>query len=512
MVIELQNIIDAPTDQYVPLAYFSNPYTGVSPYIESMFPQFVAEDHERFITFMRAYYDWMESNNNVLNDAKRLTEYQDIDDTREPYLERFFREFLINFPRNVNVNKATLLKNIKDFYRARGSEKSFELFFRVIYNLSVEFYYPKDDILKVSDGKWIQKKALRVFAVTGNPLNLKSFRIRGVRSNSTAYVEEVFSVSAGTLSGYELILNVSSITGEFIPEELVRLEDSSITARISATPQTIEIVQPGSGYSVGEKFSIESVGSGAVLEVESITDTGGVQTLKTINYGLGYNSALPLNNFQLGANGAYINIAYSALIEYDGYYLNEDGQISTLKYLHDGNYYQNFSYVTFVDESLNQYKDLLETILHPAGFKLFGGLRTQKLVDAKVHLSTINHSEIELDTVSVSVASASLAGSEFKIIDAPISNPLGPTNYSVYRDRFRYKPVSKYNANEEISGVTNYFGVVGDLSQQEAISPISSFDDMNLTPKDLDANLTAKTNRLPDAVVLTEVLNPPYVP
>lgn len=514
MLIQLEAIIEAPLQDYLAFVFVSNPLAGVSPFVENMFPLFVREDHERFITFMKTYYEWMESQNNVLNDAKKLRDYQDIDYTKEPYVERFFREFLTNFPRNAPVDKQILLKNIKDFYRSRGTERSYEMFFRVLYNINAEFYYPRQDILKVSDGKWIQKKSLRVFASTGDAYELRSKKIKGVKSNSSAYVENVFVVSEGIFSGFELVLNRSSITGDFLPEELVTTEDGLITARISAIPNTITITNPGQNYVVGETFNVDVVGSGAVVEVESVdSTTGAITSIKIQDYGIGYQKSLPLINFSLEKQGspefATISIDFGALAVHEGYYLNEDGQISTLKYLHDGNFYQAFSYVVFVDASLNEYRELLERILHPAGFKLFGGFRTQKLVDAKVHLakgsvrSFINITSSGATALNAGVKLAQ-SSSSISLINAPSSQALGPTNYSIHINRFRYKPVSKYNANEEILAIPNYFGVYSDLAQQKAITPISSFDALGFKMSDVDAARRKGTKILPDAVVITE--------
>jgi F0F1-type ATP synthase membrane subunit b/b' len=68
---------------------------------------------------------------------------------------------------------------------------------------------------------------------------------------------------------------------------------------------------------------------------------------------------------------AIIEIELGAVAKYPGYYLNADGFISDEMYIHDGNYYQAFSYVIKVEEELKAYADIVRALVHPAGMKLF---------------------------------------------------------------------------------------------------------------------------------------------
>ena len=68
---------------------------------------------------------------------------------------------------------------------------------------------------------------------------------------------------------------------------------------------------------------------------------------------------------------AIIEIELGAVAKYPGYYLNADGFISDQMYIHDGSYYQAFSYVIKVEEELRAYADIVRALVHPSGTKLF---------------------------------------------------------------------------------------------------------------------------------------------
>jgi hypothetical protein len=66
---------------------------------------------------------------------------------------------------------------------------------------------------------------------------------------------------------------------------------------------------------------------------------------------------------------AIIEINLGAVAKYPGYYLKADGFISDEMYIHDGKYYQAFSYVIQVEEELRKYAEIVKSLLHPAGMR-----------------------------------------------------------------------------------------------------------------------------------------------
>lgn len=523
-VISLNSSITSNLNVLYPSVFNTEEFPGIDNFVQSHFPEFVTEDHPRFLAFMKSYYQWMESKGNVLHDSRRIPFYQDIDTSIDAFVEQFFREFLTNIPRYVLADKALLLKNIKQFYRARGTEKSYKLFFRMLYNTEVQFYYPRVDVLKPSDGKWVQDKTLRVFILAGAGAKLKSLKIRGKTKNSSAFVERVFSIREGATAGFELVLNRSSITGPFLPEEIIEAEyeedgvKSTILARISPVPVKAFVSVPGRGYSAGQTFVIDqqNSGSGAEIKIDKVDEFGAIEKISIKKYGLGYKVSRPLNNIVLENNSveefAVVNFELGALINYPGYYMNEDGHLSTTKYIHDGEYYQQFSYVVYVNETISRYRNALKSLIHPLGYKLFGGFRSEELLKAKLNVSEFPKKSRQLvrkmhsQIVNAKAKMHMSMNIKHDINRASTSRPLGPTASSLYRDRFRYKPVGRpnYDANTELPGTPNYFGPSNDLANQKAITPISVFGtDKQLTPYQIDNNLFQKTNLLPDAVVIS---------
>jgi hypothetical protein len=123
----------------------------------------VRVDHPTLVAFLSAYYEWLglKRNDGKVLSPMAMHDIPDIDTTLDQFVEEFRTQYLLNFPESLAISKTTnqpvdprrLMKNIKQFYLAKGTEKSYEFLFRILYDTSVEFYYPKTDILRSSSGR-----------------------------------------------------------------------------------------------------------------------------------------------------------------------------------------------------------------------------------------------------------------------------------------------------------------------------------------------------------------------
>ena len=165
----------------------------ISNFVETQFPQFYLTEGPNFVLFVKAYYEWLESEGQAISEARSLYDYRDIDNTLTSFLEHFQKKYLYGIPFNVIINKRFLLKHILDVYRSKGSINCYKLLFRLIYNQDVEIYLPGVDILKPSDGTWVEPKYLEV-TNTGNLQDFVGKTIIGssgsIRATCEGYVIE----------------------------------------------------------------------------------------------------------------------------------------------------------------------------------------------------------------------------------------------------------------------------------------------------------------------------------
>ena len=129
--------------------------------VRQQLPEFIRSDYDTFATFIEAYYEFLDQSNNAIGAAKSLPTNLDIDTTTTTFMEYFVTQYLPLFPPDRLSSPATMIAHAKEFYRAKGTPKAFKLLFRLLFGQNAEIFFPKDNILRASDGEWIREKSLR---------------------------------------------------------------------------------------------------------------------------------------------------------------------------------------------------------------------------------------------------------------------------------------------------------------------------------------------------------------
>ena len=208
---------------------------------------------------------------NPVNNIQDLLNFRDPDKAISNFLTKFRNEFLNTLPEvlDTNVDKRKLIKNIKSVYRAKGTQRGHEVFFRFLFNLDSETIYPREQMLRVSDGQFDTKKILRAIGTVGDTSDLIGRTITGQTSGATAAVENVFKFQIAQNEVSEFILNDDTISGgPFVTGEEIRgtesdENDTFIKATTTGIPNVISITNDGNLLSSGDSITFSGAGNGA---------------------------------------------------------------------------------------------------------------------------------------------------------------------------------------------------------------------------------------------------------
>ena len=219
---------------------------------------------------------------NPVNNIQELLNFRDPDKVISNFLTKFRNEFLNTLPENLatDVDKRNLIKNVKSLYRAKGTNRGHELFFRLLFDLESETIYPRENMLRASDGQWDTQLIMRAIQssaqlLTGNTANLIGRTITGETSGATAIIENVFKFQIGINEVTEFILNEDTITGTFQTSEIIRGtstddDDIFIKATVTGIPNSTTLTNDGTLYTEGETVTLTGGGTGAIINVDSI--------------------------------------------------------------------------------------------------------------------------------------------------------------------------------------------------------------------------------------------------
>ena len=230
---------------------------------------------------------------NPVQNIQQLLEYADVDNTVYSFLDKFRDSFMEAMPNTVadGLSKRKLIKNIKDMYSAKGTEKGHKLFFRILFDEEATISYPRDNLLRPSDGKWTTDKVIRIVETgTSDFNNAVGETITGGTSGATAIIATVIKFREGATQIAELNLDANSVVGTFQAGETGTTIDTSLDLEISGEIKSIVVegtVSTGGAYyntadpvivSGGDgnnaaTASIESAGAGSIDEI--LIESGG---------------------------------------------------------------------------------------------------------------------------------------------------------------------------------------------------------------------------------------------
>ena len=246
----------------------------VSLLINKQVPEFVREEYPVFISFLEAYYEFLENKqgtqkNDLITKSKELKYISDVDSSIEEFEEQFLNSYATFLPKETTIDKALLIKNVLPLYLSKGSEKSFKLLFRMLFGGELEINYPKNNVFRASDGRWEVENAVKVSTeiysnYTGNGTN-KTFYILGKLgfSEVSVYVNNVLQTTGYGIrkESQKLVFNTAPANNAIIKVGYAETLDKAIFAN-----RRITGVESGATATV-EKVSKNVVNNKTVLEL-----------------------------------------------------------------------------------------------------------------------------------------------------------------------------------------------------------------------------------------------------
>jgi len=264
----------------------------LSRIVANQLPEFIREDYPTFVAFLEAYYEYLEQ-----NDAD-VYELRDIDKTLDRFITYFKNEVSPNSVAAPLTDQRFLLSNIKDAHLAKGSEASYKLLFRLMYNKNVTVQYPGQQILRASDGKWNQDVSIFARVNAGDPNDIVGRLVDVITPN------RVIRVLVDRRQDVEIevdrFVQISPDTYEFYIDRRFfgdvsigdRLRYGGIfDATIVATTARLTVLQRGKNFKPGQLYPIKNGnGAGTIMKVKSVDSAGGISAAEFVKYGIGYDT------------------------------------------------------------------------------------------------------------------------------------------------------------------------------------------------------------------------------
>jgi hypothetical protein len=222
--------------------------------------------------------------------SRQLARLKDLDTTTDNFLVHFKEKYLKNIQFDTFTTKRTLIKAAQDLYSSKGTERSIDLLFKLVFGTSAETYYPGQDVLKPSSGRWTR---IIYVEVTKSPVTktLVGKQINGTISGATAFCEYVITRNVKGKIFDQLIL--SNIVGTFVTGDLI-VDSTGVVAsapKVIGSLTNVDITSGGAGFEIGEEVRLTSNrGVEAAAIVSAIQTETGLVSFELLDGGWGFSS------------------------------------------------------------------------------------------------------------------------------------------------------------------------------------------------------------------------------
>ena len=242
-------------------------------------PDFIKSDYSLFSSFIEAYYEWLETQNNGTNSsysdlytavgnpafiAENPQILIDIDATLDQFIDFFSNTIIPVSIEALQTDPRFLLKKARELYLAKGTSKSFKLFFKLFYSEDIEVFETGDAVLRASDGKYFSFPTAYVY-VTDFAERTGDFDF------IFAEMQTVVGDTVGTLLGAEVvdktennesILRIKLATDTDLEKgkEYYLVDNTGIKLEVTTmvTITNVNIVNSGTLYSENDQIIFNS--------------------------------------------------------------------------------------------------------------------------------------------------------------------------------------------------------------------------------------------------------------
>lgn len=121
--------------------------------VKEVLPEYFVAEYPNFITFLEAYYDNLDSDENFGDLIKDLYTIRDVEDNTLSQLDLMFKELALGISHTQFTTPREVIRNFAEFFRVKGTKYSTQGFFRAFFGEDVEIEYPKENLFIVGESE-----------------------------------------------------------------------------------------------------------------------------------------------------------------------------------------------------------------------------------------------------------------------------------------------------------------------------------------------------------------------
>ena len=290
----------------------------VDTLIDTFVPSHIRENYPALVRFIRAYLDFLETQNQSAYFQNTLPEQRFIETQQEQFLKGIEKEIGLFVPRRYEADPKLFYNKISELWRSRGSPESIKTFFRIFFDEPVEISYPNEQILIPSNSVWFQESFITIRLQGGITVSTDEIEVYQLFKGEETFID--------TLRFEEILPGLIRVYSERIPFENVNVGDEYVIrnkntsdfisiAEVVLSPNDVSVIVKGNSWRPGQIIRFPGTISDTLIRVDSIDNDGGINNLSIVEYGYEHSSSptLIVSPFPVRPTGTGFNITEQPL-------------------------------------------------------------------------------------------------------------------------------------------------------------------------------------------------------
>jgi hypothetical protein len=227
---------------------------------------------------------------NFLYYSRNLPGIRDLDRTNSRFYVYFKEKYLKNIQFDAKSSEKLLIKAAHELYSSKGTERSIDLLFKLVFGEPAKVFYPGEYVIQLSAGTW-NKPTYIELSRSPRSLSFLNKTIFGVLSGAEAFCNSIITRNVkGKLVD---VMYIDNVKGNFITGEPIVDEDKSVQGapEVVGSLTKIDITSGGEGFEIGEEVLLSSSrGIGAKAIVSATEAETGIVRFTLVDGGWGYSN------------------------------------------------------------------------------------------------------------------------------------------------------------------------------------------------------------------------------
>lgn len=256
--------------------------------IDSLLPDHVVANYPRLVDFLKIFFNYLETQNKSSYYQNTLYLQRDIREQDPEFFEYITRELGRLSSGKFEINSKILYDQVVKIWQSKGTEESLIFLLKAIYGAddNTKVTYPRDFILRASDGIWNQERFITVEVILGTlPENVESIILVSGNIQQEVEISRLEIIDSQTTKFYfNTTVSVNTVVGQLV--NILNDSDEIVyKGEITLSPFSIAVDDGGRDWQVGQLIRFPGTKKDTLARVSETNNIGTIKKVEILEYG-----------------------------------------------------------------------------------------------------------------------------------------------------------------------------------------------------------------------------------